>query len=138
MTTPHESTADNIAESNTLGTDDVMPVAPAPQPVYDQPSGFIIRGIGRCDGQRPTRAWHECRGLTLQALADAASVSQPIIYELSNSSVSPRFVVSSAFTSLSVASLMAVAMGSCTTEVCISGRTSIACLSSYVRPPKLY
>jgi len=35
MTTPHDSTADNIAETNTLGTDDIMPVAPAPQPVYD-------------------------------------------------------------------------------------------------------
>jgi hypothetical protein len=35
MTTPHDSTAENIAETNTLGTDDVMPVAPAPQPVYD-------------------------------------------------------------------------------------------------------
>lgn len=35
MTTPHESTAENIAETNTLGTDDVMPVAAAPQPVYD-------------------------------------------------------------------------------------------------------
>jgi hypothetical protein len=35
MTTPHDSTAENIAETNTLGTDDVMPVAAAPLPVYD-------------------------------------------------------------------------------------------------------
>lgn len=35
MTTPHDSTADNLAETHPLGTDDVMPVAPAPQPVYD-------------------------------------------------------------------------------------------------------
>ena len=35
MTTPHDSTAENIAETNILGTDDVMPVAAAPLPVYD-------------------------------------------------------------------------------------------------------
>ncbi|MDP3541209.1 MAG: hypothetical protein Q8T11_01930, partial [Elusimicrobiota bacterium] len=35
MTNPHESTAENIAETNNLGTDDVMPVAPIPAPVYD-------------------------------------------------------------------------------------------------------
>ncbi len=35
MTTPHDSTAENIAETHTLGTEDVLTAAPAPSPVYD-------------------------------------------------------------------------------------------------------
>ena len=47
--------------------------------------GFTIPAVvlrAELDGRHPVRAWREHRGLTLQALADAAGVSKPYVSQI--------------------------------------------------------
>ena len=47
--------------------------------------GFTIPAVvlrAELDGKHPMRAWREHRGLTLQALADAAGVSKPYVSQI--------------------------------------------------------
>ena len=50
-----------------------------------QDDGFTIPAAvirAELDGGHPVRAWREHRGLTLQALADAAGVSKPYVSQI--------------------------------------------------------